>query len=257
MTDRDNIKLVALRKIMDNEHPCVCMLCWEDTKTPLVTLSECIILTAGYNPSNCKSHLRTTHTPEETPGLYSDCSTITNTNTIVTSKPAKPSQMNFFQYDSSVVATPQIALSHLYNFFNEANVAIAQANNKHLSNFINYLLDNSAQLRKKKQECLFSRHKYMTQRDERYVKFISSLKEIVTFSRNFYYSKFGKYEPFLCVSHDGWDSLDHDVLGVSLHFIVPVHWKVINLAVGLKRIRSKKSVETSNAILIILKRYVS
>ena len=94
----------------------------------------------------------------------------------------------------------------------------------------------------------------MAQRDDRYLTFVSSLKELVNYSRAYYLQKLNKHVPFLCVSHDGWDSLDHDVLGVSLHFIVPVYWKVINVAVGLKRIRSKKSVDTSNVILLILKR---
>jgi hypothetical protein len=96
----------------------------------------------------------------------------------------------------------------------------------------------------------------MKQREDRFAKFILSLKELVTYSRNYYKTKLSKCIPFLCVSHDGWDSLDHDILGVSLHFIVPGHWKVINVAVGLKRIRSKKSVATSNAILVILERFV-
>jgi hypothetical protein len=159
-------------------------------------------------------------------------------------------------YQQNTVATPQIALSLLYNFFNEANVAIVQTNNVHLTAFINYLLDNATQLLKKRQECSFSRYKYMMQRDERYLKFVCSLKELVSFSREHYNTKLLKNVPFLCVSHDGWDSLEHDVLGVSLHFIVPVHSKVINVAVGLKRIRSKKSIDTCDAILIILKRYV-
>ena len=210
-------------------------------------------MSRDYNPSNIKSHLRTTHLPEETPALFSDVSTITNTNTIVTSKVTM--QSSFF-YQPAANATPQIALSYLYNFFNEANVAICQTNNEHLSMFINYLLDNASQLQKKRQDCLFSRHKYMVQREDRYLKFVCSIKEIVSFSRDYYKSMFSKNEPFLCVSHDGWDSLEHDVLGVSLHFIVPVYWKVINVAVGLKRIRSKKSIDTCNAILLILKRYV-
>lgn len=96
----------------------------------------------------------------------------------------------------------------------------------------------------------------MLQREERYNKFIYSLAEIVSFSRDHYNKKFSKNVPFLYISHDGWDSLEHDVLGVSLHFIVPVYWKVINVAVGLKNIRSKKLLDTADAILLILKRYV-
>lgn len=247
----DGKKVAVLNKLAENECCAVCMICWDKY---ICTMSECIILTRDYNPSNCKSHLRHSHQPEETPELFSDVSTITNTNSIVNSKATKQSSMMFYQ--PNPVATSKIALSFLYNFFNEANIAIVQTNNVHLSAFINYLLDNATQLLKKRQECTFSKYKYMIQRDDRYLKFVSSLRELVMFSRDHYNTKLSKNVPFLCVSHDGWDSLEHDVLGVSLHFIIPVHWKVINVAVGLKRIRSKKSIDTCNAILIILKRYV-
>ena len=96
----------------------------------------------------------------------------------------------------------------------------------------------------------------MNQRDDRFLKFVSSLKELVQYSRNYYEEKFSKIIPYIFVSHDGWDSKDHDILGVCVHFIVPGYWKVINLAAGLKRIRSKKSVATAQAIHIILERYV-
>jgi hypothetical protein len=61
---------------------------------------------------------------------------------------------------------------------------------------------------------------------------------------------------FICVSHDGWDSKDNDVLGVSIHFIIPVYWQVVNLAIGLKRTLNKKSNDLSNEAKKILNRYV-
>jgi hypothetical protein len=96
----------------------------------------------------------------------------------------------------------------------------------------------------------------MNQRDDRFLKFVSSLKELVQYSRNYYLEKFKKKVPFICVSHDGWDSKDHDILGVCVHFVIPGYWKVVNLAAGLKRIRTKKSVATAKAVHIILERYV-
>jgi hypothetical protein len=94
----------------------------------------------------------------------------------------------------------------------------------------------------------------MNQRDDRFLKFVTSLKELVNYSRNYYLDKFNKMVPFICISHDGWDSKDHDILGVCVHFIVPGYWMNINLAAGLKRIRSKKSIATAKAIHIILER---
>jgi hypothetical protein len=231
----------------------VCTLCWENHSTPMI---ESIISAYQYNPSNCKQHIRNIHQLSDLPGLTSDVSTITNTNTEipVTTKQTKQSSILSYQQNSTEIATPQIALSHLYGFFNEANVAIMQANNEHLSNFIHYLLDNAQQLRTRRNECLFSRYKYMNQRDDRFLKFVSSLKELVNYSRNYYLDKFNKTVPFICISHDGWDSKDHDILGVCVHLVVPGYWMNVNLAAGLKRIRSKKSVATAKAIHIILAR---
>lgn len=234
----------------------VCYLCWENPKVQLI---DCIISTFKHNPSNCKGHFRTNHDPSETPGLCSDVSTITpnsNSDSTKVKKVDKQTSILSYQQDPADIPTPQIALSHLYKFFNDANVAIMQSNNEHLSNFIKYLLTNAQQLRLKQSECLFSRYKYMNQRDDRFLKFVSSLKELVQYSRNYYEEKFCKNIPYIFVSHDGWDSKDHDILGVCVHFIVPGYWKVINLAAGLKRIRSKKSVATAQAIHIILERYV-
>ena len=94
----------------------------------------------------------------------------------------------------------------------------------------------------------------MNQRDDRFLKFVSSLKKLVNYLRNYYLDKFSKTVPFICISHDGWDSKDHDILGVCVYFIVPGYWKVINLAAGIKSIRSKESVATAKAIHIILER---
>jgi hypothetical protein len=247
-------KLPILKKVMKPKAaPVVCMLCWNKNELPVIA---CILCTQGYNPSNCKNHVGNMHNNLEAPGLFSDVSTITRStfSSKTTKKETKQSYMTSYQQDPNDIATPQIALSFLYQFFNEANVAIAQANNEHLKHFIDYILENAHQLRARKADCFFSRYKYMKQRDDRFLKFVSSLKELVIYSRDYYKEKFNKEEPFLCVSHDGWDSKDHDILGVCVHFVVPGYWKVINLAVGLKRVRSKKSRETAKAIFIILER---
>ena len=60
--------------------------------------------------------------------------------------------------------------------------------------------------------------------------------------------------PFITVSHDGWDSKDNDILGVSIHFVVPQHWKMVSLAIGLRRIYSKSSQAVVDAITNILLR---
>ena len=233
----------------------MCTLCWDNTEK---TLTESITSAYQYNPSNCKAHIQHVHNKSDNfLGLNSDIFTITNADLEAKTKVQKKTQqssMLSYQQNPEDIATPQIALSYLYCFFNETNVAIMQANNEHLSKFIQYIIESSHQLRARQSECLFSRYKYMNQRDDRFLKFVSSLKELVNYSRDDDLDKFSKTVPFICISHDGWDSKDHDILGVCVRFIVPAYWKVINIAAGLKRIRSKKSVATAKSIHLILER---
>ena len=57
------------------------------------------------------------------------------------------------------------------------------------------------------------------------------------------------------VAHDGWDSVDHDNLGVLLHFIDPVDWMMVKVAIGLKVLeKGKTAVEQASQINEILLR---
>jgi hypothetical protein len=84
------------------------------------------------------------------------------------------------------------------------------------------------------------------------------VKYLVSFTRVYYKNVLNVDEgiPFISVSHDGWDSKDNDVLGVSIHFIVPEHWKMISMAIGLRRVYSKTAEHLVSAITNILLRYV-
>lgn len=223
-----------------------------------MSLTGAIISTRKWNPSNCKTHITNTHTAEETQELHSDVSSMTNTNSAVVSRSKdgmkQPPIGTCFKKVPIVIASPQIALMQMYLFFNDCNIAINRANNPHLIAFIDYVVENGEHFRKRKADLHFSRHKYMKQRELRFSMFILSLKQVINYTRDYYKQRLMKETPFCYVSHDGWDSVDHDVLGVSLHLIVPGYWKVIKLAVGLKRVKSKKSKQTADAILMILSR---
>jgi hypothetical protein len=129
------------------------MLCWEKKKYPLI---ESILSTTAFNPSNLKSHIKNRHKANEAPGCFSDVSTITHSTVTVSSKGniGQNSMLNY-QQNPADIPTSFIALSYLYQFFNDANVAIAQSNNENLTRFIEYLLENATHLRKKKADCFF------------------------------------------------------------------------------------------------------
>lgn len=233
------------------------MLCWKNEEIPLV---NGLISTTRYSVSNAADHLRRSHKRHEIPDMFtSDISTVTQSvsqsekGSNLVQSTINPSQMQF-----KPIGTSQVALSHLYSFFNEASVAIDQSSNVHLNNFINYLLENADTLRPKKIDCFFSRWKYKKQELTHFFTFISTVKYLVTFTRD-YYKRVLCLEngiPFITVSHDGWDSKDNDILGVSIHFVVPQHWKMVSMAIGLRRIYSKTVVNVVDAITNILLRYL-
>ena len=57
------------------------------------------------------------------------------------------------------------------------------------------------------------------------------------------------------IAHDGWDSVDSDVLGVSLHFVNPIEWRMIRIAIGLQVfLKGKTALKLAEQINVILKR---
>jgi hypothetical protein len=230
------------------------MLCWNDATK---SLGECVVMTTRFSVSNASSHLLRNHDKTVIPELYaaSDVSSVTQSisekGSRIVQSTIRPNQLQF-----KPNGTSRVALSHLYSFFNEASVAIEQSSNVHLTNFISYLLDNAEVLRLKKNDCFFSRWKYKKQEYAQFFTFISTVKYLVNFTRDYYKTVLNVEGgiPFISVSHDGWDSKDNDVLGVCIHFVVPHHWKMVSMAIGLRRVYSKTAEHLVNAIKNILLR---
>jgi hypothetical protein len=143
----------------------------------------------------------------------------------------------------------------MYRFFNEANIAIRQADNENLRKFIDLLIDNSQGLKTRRSDFYFSPWKYRKHQWNDFHTFISTVKNLIDRTRT-YYREVTKLQnvPFIFVAHDGWDSRDNDVLEVSIHFIVPVVWLPVRMACGLKRIESKKSKSMHEEAMVILNR---
>jgi hypothetical protein len=154
----------------------------------------------------------------------------------------------------TVIEIEQMCASFLYRFFNSANIAIRQANNQNLNKLIKCLIENGHVLKSKSIEITFSRYKYKKQEYTHFNNFICYVQQLINSARIYYVQELNEEVPFLSVSHDGWDSKDHDILGVSIHFVIPKDFVRVNLAVGLKRVDSKKSDNTVQEINNILQR---
>ena len=243
-----------MKVLQSEDYRVVCTLCWVNPKK---SLAGSILQSSKFNRSNANHHLMTQHKKEEVPDLHhQDISTVTNSVSQKTGRSSmKQKKITMYSDDTLTKVSPGVGLSLLYQFFNDANIAIHQASNKNLRAFTDFLIDNGNQLKTKKSECYFSRYKYKKMESQSFSYFVVAIRNIMSFCRGFYKEKFKVNDtPFLMVSHDGWDSKDNDMLGVSIHICIPTYWKVLNIAVGLKRVTSKKSKDTVEAIKVILNR---
>lgn len=250
----------GLFKLKSELYPCVCMICF---KTDTKSLEKCLFSGINnYNPSNLRTHLQRSHDRSDCPKIYNDNveSKVASLLNYGRKTGTVPEIRKFFK--STTDASDNIALIHeeinenLYKFFNSSNIATQQASNEYLYKAMRACVCKAAVLPVNKKSIRFSRYKYINQRDKEFATFSKTVEAAVVYTSNFYALKIGSEKlPFICVSHDGWDSKRHDILGVSIHFVVPFLWMNLSIPIGLKYIRSKKSEDTVLQINKILRRY--
>jgi hypothetical protein len=232
----------------------VCKLCWNN---PSIPIKKSFVSLVNNNYSNIWQHIKSKHDAKEYPELISDSkSKDTNVSSLTGDASFSKKTIGTQQLITNTFhqSTPDEALSYLYRFFNEANVAIRQASNDNLRKYTDYLIDNAHSLRGKKASILFSKFKYKKYEINDFTSFVQILKYLVNIARSYYKDTLQTNIPFIIVAHDGWDSKDHDILGVSVHFICPVLWIPVNLAVGLKRVFNKTAANMHSEIMNILSR---
>jgi hypothetical protein len=183
-----------------------------------------VISTNNYNPSSCITHIVNMHTKSEAPHIKFPNDLVINLDhhksTQVTVGSGSVGSKK--QYGTPSKFACDKANGIFYKFFNSANIAIRQANVEYLVEYTTYLIANSNVLQSQQSNLLFSRHKYLKQELLLFITFTMMVAHLVDRSRQIYKNQTNNPDgiPFLCVAHDGWDSKDHDVLGVSIHFLI-------------------------------------
>jgi hypothetical protein len=160
----------------------------------------------------------------------------------------------FNQYVPSGMSKTEITSDLLYKFFNSANIAIRQASNTYLHDLLKHLVENASHYQKNMKQLSFSKSKYKYQQNKSFYRFVHFVKSAVSATRAYYTERVGVSVPFITVAHDGWDSKKNDVLGVSIHFVVPHNMIRLEMPVGLQKLGAKTSVEVANQIMKILSR---
>ena len=129
-------------------------------------------------------------------------------------------------------------------------------NSKYLLDFVEHNVANAKFYHNKGPKLvLLSQHHFELQRDLSFLNFILTVHQLIRKCHSFYKECFGDKVPFLLVAHDGWDSVDSDELGVSLHFVDLVEWRMIRIAIGLQVVmKGKTALQLAEQINVILKR---
>lgn len=220
----------------------------------------CVILTNNYNKTNCENHLESTH-----PDLFS---LLKKENAVKTAKPlfnqatlVDSCSVSNASHNKQIMNNTTDVLDEikklLYLFFNSCNIAIRQSRNVHLKELLNVLVLKGSVLKNVTSKIYFTRYSYKKEEKKMFSSIVTHIMESVKRSRDFYKSVTGNEEvAFLNVSHDGWDSKRHDILGACIHYVCPVTWCSMSVPIGLKRITDgKSSQKLAHQLNIILQRY--
>jgi hypothetical protein len=188
-------------KKAQKESTVVCYLCWV---RPDRSFNSCFLSLMHQNYSNAWTHIKGKHLQNEYPALCADETTVAGTVKSGGSK-LKQNQITDFKSQGFQQGTSRQALTLLYRFFNDANVAIDQSNNPNLRKFVSYIVENASSFKKKTNDVFFSKYKYKKYEVEVFGEYLSLVKRLIDYTRDYYNDTFNltTNTPCLYVSHDG------------------------------------------------------
>ena len=136
------------------------------------------------------------------------------------------------------------------------NIAASHSNSNEMLSFFEHVMENSNFYWTNKQHLMMGFHKYRNQQFCLFANMVDLIKKMVRRTCTWIMEETGSNVnvSFILVAHNGWDSKDHDMIGVSIHFIDVKTKQKHTIAAGLQRLYSKKSIDAANHVLNILLR---
>lgn len=259
-TGRTPRRLEGVLKIPEIKYPAVCAICFRNENIPLI---QCLFSTNKYNASNCETHIKKKHSQCDAPAIFDARETKVMSSVqieaISTITSPDKSSGSIYSFVSNYSTNDALSTFHqkLYKFMNSSGTSIRQGMNPHLQDLFRFIAENGAVLKKNPASLNMSRHKYVTEQYRSFARTIYVVQSIIEMTRKYYKEETGSYQPFLYVSHDIWDTKKNSVLGVSIHFIVPIIWTMEQFPVGLSSCTSHKAVDVLDETNKILARYVN
>ena len=111
----------------------------------------------------------------------------------------------------------------------------------------------ASDLLKKAKSIHMGKDMYTSLRKDDYETIMTTVGDMARHARDAYSNLAGKPISFVTVGHDGWDSKQKDLVGVTPYFYIPGTGKVCKAPVGLFNCKNKKAQETAEDCEGILK----
>jgi len=255
----------------------VCRHCFYQKGRSLV---DCVKVLKNSNNTNYYSHLFNKHrdvpkvaklynsieaknenkVKSETAQMISGASVSVSTSVLTsTGNKSKGGTLTSFYTVEPSRPTKEIgarASALMYQFLNSSGTAIRHGSSKQFHDLLRFCVDNAQILAKNSNFLKLSRQKFHMEQLKSFSRTIHVVRLVIQSTRKWYADRTRSDDvAFLNVAHDIWDGKDYELLGVSVHFVVPYLWSMVSIPLGLRRSYSKKSIPVLDEINKTLARY--
>ena len=251
-------KVDGLEKIHRMTCPALWLICFKD---PMRKLAQCIVSSPNWNPSNFESHVKHRHKREEAPELFIKKENLVMESAITALKRSSEESTKASSggmKDHVMTLNKKELLDDFrykfYRYLTQTGSPINAGSSEEFKKLLDFILGNVVGLRKYKDDCRLTRDSYYSQQLKSSATTIHVIRSVVSFTRAWLMKRTKKHVPFLYVSHDVWESIQTEILGVSIHLVVPEIWRAISIPIGLKECHSKKAVAVAEDTNIVLER---
>jgi hypothetical protein len=252
-------KYPGLVKIQNTKGPCVCMICFEN---PLYELNRCVFSTdVRYNPSNLKKHLESKHDARDAPAYFGHLKTAKEksiiskaSSTSVSTNQKQGTRLKSMFVEHNSVDAKNIFNRKVHRFVNRCGISFKTAHAPEFRDLMQFVVVNASSLKPNVDKLFLGPSKYKSISETKMEEMCYVISELVQLTRNYYTSNTGKEIPFITLSHDIWESVNADWMGVSIYFVLPHTWETIMFPIAMKKTPGKKSYDIVNMCKLVLER---
>ena len=233
-----------------------CLLCFNKGDLPL---DKCLVgINKRGGSSNATLHVQKHHEEEfkamemakkkSIAALDSNTSNERVTSSVLGKRPASQGLIDSF---ARPLKKPEIVdrfVTHVVHFFNDSGIAARHAQSTEFNDLISFVVDNTKHL-KNADDRKVGRVRYRNELLSDIANMHDAVRESLDKCRSRYQEATGSSQPFLSVSHDIWDGLSKEKLGISINWVDIATWEHHTVSVATLHIESHTAQRVSECVL--------